>query len=78
MNFYFMIPLSVFFLAVFVSLNTDVKTFDGIPCLIAPCIGVISLIWFFTIISWLFKAGCVLILLYLSKIYLPTSFKMLK
>ena len=78
MNFYFVIPLSIFFLAVIVSLNTDVKTLDGIPSLIAPCVGVIGLIWFFAIIPWLFKAACVLILLSLSKIYLPDTWKMLK
>ncbi|MDJ0555535.1 MAG: hypothetical protein QNJ68_14045 [Microcoleaceae cyanobacterium MO_207.B10] len=78
MNFYFVIPLSIFFLALIVSLNTDGKTFDGIPSLIAPFVGVIALIWFFAIIPWLFKAGCVLILLSLSRIYLPDTLRMLK
>lgn len=78
MDFYCIVPLSIFCLAVSVSFYTDIKTLDGIPSLIAPCIGVISLIWFFAIIPWLFQAACVIILLSLSKIYLPTTFNILK
>ena len=78
MNFYFVIPLSIFFLALIVSFNTDVKTFDGIPSLLAPCVGVIGLIWFFAIIPWLLKASCVLLLFSLGKFYLPDTLKMLK
>lgn len=78
MNFYFMIPLTISCFAIFVSLNTDVQTFDGIPSLLAPCIGVIGLVWFFAIIPCLFKVGCVVILLSLGKIYLPNNVNILK
>ncbi|WP_210407529.1 hypothetical protein, partial [Hydrocoleum sp. CS-953] len=67
------IPLILFFLAVFVSLNTDVKTLDGIPRIVAPCIGVIGLVWFFNEIPWLFQLGCILILLSLNRTYLPNN-----
>ncbi|MGD1699044.1 MAG: hypothetical protein F6K22_07100 [Okeania sp. SIO2F4] len=73
MNITYIIPLSLFFLAIFVSFNTDVKTLDGIPRILAPCIGVIGLIWFFNVIPWLFQVGFVLILLSLSKTYLPNN-----
>ena len=73
MNITYIIPLSLFFLGIFVSFNTDVKTLDGIPRILAPCIGVIGLIWFFNVIPWLFQVGFVLILLSLSKTYLPNN-----
>ena len=73
MNITYIIPLSLFFLAIFVSFNTAVKTLDGIPRILAPCIGVIGLIWFFNVIPWLFQVGFVLLLLSLSKTYLPNN-----
>ncbi len=73
MNITYIIPLSLFFLAIFVSFNTDIKTLDGIPRILAPCIGVIGLIWFFNVIPWLFQVGFVLLLLSLSKTYLPNN-----
>lgn len=69
----YIIPLSISCLAIFVSFNTDVKTFDGIPRLLAPCVGIIGLIWFFNVIPWLFQVGCLLLLLSLSKTYLPNN-----
>ncbi len=73
MNITYIIPLSLFFLGIFVSFNTDVKTLDGIPRILAPCIGVIGLIWFFNVIPWLFQVGFVILLLSLSKTYLPNN-----
>ncbi len=73
MHLNYIIPLSISCLAIFVSFNIDVKTFDGIPRLLAPCIGVIGLIWFFNVIPWLFQVGCVILLLSLSKTYLPSN-----
>ncbi len=73
MNITYIIPLIIFFLAIFVSFNTDGKTLDGIPRILAPCIGVIGFIWFFNLIPWLFQAGCILLLLSLNKTYLPNN-----
>ncbi|NEO53232.1 MAG: hypothetical protein F6K54_09170 [Okeania sp. SIO3B5] len=67
MNLNYIIPLSISCLAIVVSLNSDVKTLDGIPRLLAPCIGFIGLIWFFNLIPWLLKVGCILILLSIRK-----------
>lgn len=78
MNLNCIIPLSISCLAIFVSLYTDVKTFDGIPRLLAPCIGVIGLIWFFNVIPWLFKIGFVLLVLSLCQTYLPNNYNILK
>ncbi|NEQ35293.1 MAG: hypothetical protein F6K40_02815 [Okeania sp. SIO3I5] len=73
MNITYIIPLSLFFLAIFVSFNTDVKTLDGIPRILAPCIAIVGLIWFFNMVPWLFQVGCVLLLLAFKKTYLPNN-----
>ena len=78
MNFLSIIPLAIFSVSLFISLNTDVKTLDGIPSLIAPCLEIISLVWLFAIIPWLLKTGCIILLICLGKIYLPSSLKMSK
>ncbi|NET16269.1 MAG: hypothetical protein F6K08_27315 [Okeania sp. SIO1H6] len=70
MNLNYIIPLCISCLAIFVSVNSDVKTLDGIPRLLAPCIGFIGLIWFFNVIPWLLKVACIVILLSIRKNFL--------